>query len=277
MKRFVAAIGVFFASVAMATAAPPTFHGGSVISTQPHVYLVEWGSQWAGNDPSAEVPRLQRFFSGLGGKGDTWSPVLREYGIAPSSGVYAGTIVDPGIPAPVDPVQQEMATEAEWASSQVPDDPGNIFVVMTPRGVRPDGFPTDWCGFHSAFGGRTAWVAMPYMTDGGAGCGARYMGSPFDGITYVASHEYAETLTDPLGDGWYSPDDGEVGDNCAWWPGSMGGNDVTLMTGRFAVAALELPDGSCLSQITTPKRHVVKKHRRTRRRHVVTKRHRARR
>src|SRR5436853_3257585 len=41
--------------------------GGIGVETAPKVYVVFWGSQWNGNDPSGEASTVQSFLSGAGG------------------------------------------------------------------------------------------------------------------------------------------------------------------------------------------------------------------
>jgi hypothetical protein len=50
-----------------------TFHGGDpgVETGADKVYLVYWGSQWTGNDPSGEAAIQQAFFNGVGGSAGT--------------------------------------------------------------------------------------------------------------------------------------------------------------------------------------------------------------
>src|SRR5580765_8337649 len=43
--------------------------GGIGVETAPKLYLVLWGSQWNGNDPSGEAGILEGFYGAAGGSG----------------------------------------------------------------------------------------------------------------------------------------------------------------------------------------------------------------
>src|SRR5260370_2627435 len=62
-----------------------SYHGGP-IQTAPKIYLVLWGSQWNGNDPSGESAILQSFYKGVGGS--SWLSSVDQY----CQGVGSGTI-----------------------------------------------------------------------------------------------------------------------------------------------------------------------------------------
>ncbi len=141
-------------------------------------------------------------------------------------------------------------------------------VIVSPPGAHPDGFDLtlmngggDFCAWHDYTGSiaysrarsnnpgtRTvAFTNLPYIPDAGSACGANYVSAFRDGITIVASHEYAETITDQypeyIAGGWF--DDGstgnEVSDACSWGAdvnsGGAGAGPVTLSTGTFALEA----------------------------------------
>lgn len=141
-------------------------------------------------------------------------------------------------------------------------------VIASPPGTHPDGFDltllnasSDFCAWHDYTGSaaytkaqtnhpgtRTvAFTNLPYIPDAGSACGANYVNSVKDGVTIVASHEYAETITDQYPEyyygGWF--DDGatgnEVADACSWGAdvgaGGAGAGLVTLATGTFALEA----------------------------------------
>src|SRR5436190_2196806 len=60
--------------------------GGIGVETSPKVYLVLWGSQWNGNDPSGEAAREQSFLQGVGGS--SWLNSVTQY----CQGVAVGTV-----------------------------------------------------------------------------------------------------------------------------------------------------------------------------------------
>jgi hypothetical protein len=116
-----------------------------------------------------------------------------------------------------------MAAEAARAAAHYGDYSASAaYVVAMPHGIKPSGFGTQYCAYHSstsASGGTIAWTNLPYMPDAGASCGAGSVNSPgtLDGVTIVGGHEQGETETDPQpNSGWLDSSGAENGDKCAW-------------------------------------------------------------
>ena len=257
---------------------PMTYHGGQVQTAQ-KVYVVFYGNQWGSagtnglptNDPSGEAPLYTKFISSLYGAGDNWSTSTIQYcsGVAvgtvncgtagthvthPASSPLAGTWVDNGIKAPSRPSNSQLAAEAARAGSHFGVGGTNVqIVVASPHGVKPSGFGTQYCAWHSNTtinGQDTTYTNLPYIPDAGASCGSGYVAtgtsgvnSTTEGVTIVGGHEYAESVTDPLPgttEAWRDDADsttgGENGDKCAWSYGVSG--VVTLNGSNFAVQSL---------------------------------------
>ena len=235
--------------------------GGIGVETAPKIYLVLWGSQWS-NDPSGEAGILENFYSGVGG--NSWLNTVTQY----CEGVGSGTVFcTSGTPAgnpslipvalwydgtsaaPARPSQSRLAAEAVNAAAHF----GNTlsssnasvqYVIATAHGNNATGFGTQYCAWHSATSssyGNIAYTNLPYITDAGASCGANFNGlGPNAGITIVAGHEMAETITDqfPSG-GWLDSNGQEIGDKCAWISSGQGAAaDIRLSTGTFPVQSL---------------------------------------
>jgi hypothetical protein len=217
--------------------------GGIGIETAPQVYLVLWGSQWTGNDPSGESNLLQSFFAAVGGS--PWVHSVTQYcqGVAPGTttcpagSTFAGGGVtfapsqvwaDNGSAAPSHPTQTQLANEAINAANHF----GNTtaasnktvqYVIATSTGHSASGFGTSYCAWHSSTSsvdGNIAYTNLPYITDAGAACGANFNNlGPYAGITIVEGHEMAETITDQFPNGgWLDGSGEENGDKCAWSP-----------------------------------------------------------
>src|SRR5207245_6328659 len=112
-----------------------TYHGGvggvGVETGGDKVYLVFWGSQWTGNDPSGEAGILQSFFNGVGGS--SWNNSVTQYcqGVASgtvtcgTNGVHAtnpgnvngGSWTDSACAAPSHPTQSQLAGDAVRAAA----------------------------------------------------------------------------------------------------------------------------------------------------------------
>jgi hypothetical protein len=252
-------------AVAAATASciepkcPVTWHNGPVQRT-PHVYLLFWGPNWRsipGQEASATY--LENFFSGLGnGQGqDNWSTVTSQYadstGAPTFSGlVYEGATFDTG-PPPTGATTAQIAAEADTfvQNNHIADTTDAQIVVATQSGTCPQGFagascPSSnhpYCAKHGS--SLAPYINLPYVPDAGATCFKDFVnpapGGDNDGWSLIAGKEFADTITDPFGTGWFDPNNKkETGDKCAGIPpGSPGGAfNLTLATGTFAMEDL---------------------------------------
>jgi serine protease len=203
------------------------------VQTSPRVYLVLWGPSWgtASGDPYGVASRLHYFYGGLGGS--SLANVLKQYSgstgpFSNPAGQYRGWIQDTSA-VPTYPSKQDMANTAARAAVRLNDLNYNAqFVIATPWGV-VDQFSTQnsFCAWHdyTYIPNRGSWFTytsmpyMPYMDRLGRGCGGGKVNGAngtLDGVTILASHEYAETVNDPLLNGWTDPDGSENGDKCSW-------------------------------------------------------------
>ncbi len=204
-----------------------TYHGGP-IQTAPKLYVVFWGSAWNGSgDPDGEKSRLLAFYGVIGGS--KWLNSVTQYTqsggahVGNAGNIYAGSYVDTTSSPPSRPTQSQMAAEAAKAAAHFGNYTSNAsYVVAMPHGIKPSGFGTQYCAYHSstsASGGTISWTNLPYLEDAGASCGAGSVNSPgtTDGVTIVSGHEQAETETDPQpNSGWLDSSGEENGDKCAW-------------------------------------------------------------
>jgi serine protease len=239
--------------------------GGIGVETAPKVYLILWGSQWNGNDPSGESAILQNFFQGA--LGSSWLGSVSQYcqnvpkgttncaGVsgavfASNSGSFAGVWADNAAAAPHQPTQSQLAAEAVNAASHFGNTTAESnasvqYVIATSPGNSSSGFGTQYCAYHSSAalpsGGYLSYTNLPYITDAGASCGANFNGlGPKAGITIVGGHEMAETVTDQFPNGgWLDGSGAENADKCAWIGSGQGASaTVTLSTGAFPVQSL---------------------------------------
>jgi hypothetical protein len=237
--------------------------GGIGVETAPKIYLVLWGSQWNGNDPSGEAGILENLYNGVGGS--SWLNSVTQYcqGVASGTyycngagtaagnktGIFAGVWADNASSAPSKPRQSQIAAEAVRAAAHF----GNTtaasnasvqYVIATATGNNSSGFGRQYCAYHSSTSstvGNVAYTNLPYITDAGASCGANFNGlGPKAGITIVSGHEMGETITDQFPNGgWLDSGGAENGDKCAWISSGQGASaDINLSTGTFAVQSL---------------------------------------
>lgn len=240
--------------------------GGIGVETAPKVYLVLWGSQWTGNDPSGEQSLLTNFLSGVGGS--SWLRSVTQY----CQGVATGTVfcngagasagggvtfssgpssvwADGASAAPSQPTQSQLAAEAVRAASHFGNTASGSnnttqYVIATATHNSASGFGTQYCAWHSSTSssyGNIAYTNLPYITDAGSSCGANFNGLGSNaGITIVEGHELAETITDqyPNG-GWLDGSGAENGDKCAWISSGQGASaNVSLTNGTYPVQSL---------------------------------------
>ncbi|MDE3085957.1 MAG: putative Ig domain-containing protein [Acidobacteriota bacterium] len=139
--------------------------------------------------------------------------------------------------------------------------------MVSPTGTNPGGWldPTNgFCAYHDntgdygslVTGPNVSFTNLPYIPDiNPADCSGLANPQLLDGLTEVASHEYAEVLTDPLPGGstaWTDRRGHEIADKCQFVsPGSPGAAYyLTLATGTFDVQGLWANDsgkkGGCL-------------------------------
>jgi len=237
--------------------------GGIGVETAPKVYLVLYGSQWNGNDPSGEAGIVDSFLSKV--FGSSWLNSVTQYcqGVSTGTiscngagqaagnqnGIYAGVWADGGAAAPSRPSQSDLAAEAVRAAAHF----GNTssasnasvqYVIATATGNNSSGFGTQYCAYHSATSsqyGNIAYTNLPYITDAGASCGANFNGlGAKAGITIVEGHELAETISDQFPNGgWLDGGGAENGDKCAWISSGQGASaNVSIGGMSFPVQSL---------------------------------------
>jgi serine protease len=207
---------------------PLVYHNGPV-QTAPKLYVVFWGSAWNGStgDPNGVGARLKAFYSVIGGS--KWLNSVTQYTqsggahVGNAGNIFAGSYVDTTSAPPSRPTQSQLAAEATKAATHFGDHTASAsYVVALPHGIKPSGFGTQYCAWHSSTstsGGTIAYTNLPYMPDAGASCGSGSVnsGGTLDGVTIVGGHEQGETETDPQpNSGWLDSSGAENGDKCAW-------------------------------------------------------------
>jgi serine protease len=260
-----------------------TYSGGHVF-TSPRVFAIYWGPQWSsgfstgGFSSSQAQTYLNTFLGGVGAS--PWLQSTAQYcqNVAVGSqfcsgdpnaqlvtnprGQLAGTWVDTAS-VPSSPTDAQVQSEAQRGASHFGYDANALYMVLTPTGHSISGFGTQFCAYHdnTTFSGRPlAYANMPYQPDAGASCGMNFVNGAndsfghgfFDGLSIVAGHEYAETITDAFPSvtiGWLDSSGFENGDKCAWGQGpgpDSASQNVTLGSQFYAVQSLwsNLANGS---------------------------------
>lgn len=218
-------------------------------------------------DVASMAPRLQRMYHGLYGS-ETWTNSNEQYCDGP--GVFFGdTFCSPSSAHPQhptsDPVLGVWYDNAQVVPKKVSDSQirsealkavshfgvfsasanrNAQYIIVLPHNVVPKGFKKVYCAWHSwtsSSSGNIAYTNLPYIPDAGTGCGRNFVnpGSAglLDGVTAVAGHEYAETVTDVFPNGGWLDDGGnENADKCSWVRSAYG--NVPLATGTFTMQGL---------------------------------------
>jgi len=221
---------------------------GGPVEKNPGIYIIFWGFNVSGSDPSGEQAYMTALGNGVGGS--PWlqtdhqyyqNSVLKQH-IKNPTGQLKGTWVDPSS-VPSNPSDAQIRAEAAAGEAHFGYNKNGNYVVATPHNHNSPGFGTQYCAYHSpttSNGGEISYTNEPYMTDAGQNCGQNSVnpGSSglLDGVSIVLGHEEAESQTDPqvnLNTAW-AGNLGEIGDACAW----QGLGNITLSTGKFAMQPL---------------------------------------
>ena len=229
--------------------APQTLtYRGSPVERTPSIYVVYWGFNVAGSDPSGEKTYMNKFLHGLGHS--PWLETDHQYyqivgginqHIKNPVGQLKGTWVDSSS-IPSSPSDSQIQAEAASAETHFGYHKNASYVGATSHAHNSPGFGTQFCAYHGAAnsgGGVISYTNLPYISDAGQNCGQNFVnpgpGGIEDGVSIVEGHELAESQTDPQpASGWYNNSYGEIGDICAW----QGLANTVLSTGTFAVQPL---------------------------------------
>jgi serine protease len=172
------------------------------------------------------------------------------------AGVWEDTSFTPPTGPPGDPntpgaTGVTIAQEAANAAAHFGDSSIEAqYIIVSPTGTNPDGWlnPTSgYCAYHdntkdpfwngAVSGADVAYTNLPYAPDAGPGyCSSFANPGPLDGVGENASHEYAETLTDPYpASGWTDAQGNEVADKCDYLNANQPGAAIylPLATGSF--------------------------------------------
>ena len=202
---------------------PVSFKGGKV-QHDPSVFLILDGSNWNGSTGVALKEQLLSLYGHL--RNSSWQGILGQYyddlGYVTQDAGVASTLIDTRVSAPTSfnntKIEEEVAyaiAQAKWAR-----EPNAQFVVVPAPGTTYEsGFDTGFCGYHSIDSSGSSYTFVAYMGNEPfyKGCiGYDASGNADNVSSMVASHEYAESATDPdPGTGWTDSEGYEIADICA--------------------------------------------------------------
>ena len=261
-----------------------SYNGGAII-TSPTVYTSFWGSLWSDAAHQAAAQRLNLYVQDL--LASNFMNVLSQYGVGTGAG--SGRFVQGSFLATVanqltdNDIQN--AIQQTIDGGQIPEPPANnvsqvliIFldentevndpnlgiVICEPQGDTAFGYHNS---FTTAAGNSFYYGVVPALDDaclknscGDNPCSLDPSLSQEQRRTQVASHEFAEMVTDPMPpSGWYDqndPNSGEVGDICNGESDTIAGatgNSWTVQKCYSAFDDQQTKGGNyCLSQAASP-------------------------
>jgi hypothetical protein len=216
------------------------YNGGPIFEVTPTVYIVYYGN-WTNKDHNV----INGFFQHLGGTtmdkiNTTYSDSTNKFepnavNYNPTTDSYhdnyslGHSVNDTGI-------QQIIANAI--SGGHLPNDTNGIYFVLTAKDVTdPDGFCSQFCGYHSPSTSIVSGEIIKYSMVGNpvqcpSGCEASAVigdsNSPnndpgADGVINIMWHEFSESTSDPevnLQTAW-AGSCGENGDCCAWQFGTL--------------------------------------------------------
>ncbi len=220
---------------------PLRYYGGPV-QHEPEVHVIFWGRNW--NQPGGPGPelheQLMRFYQGLAGSpsGEAFQGILTQY--FDESGRVAPTLpaqklssfTDETVAAPTGvsdaAIQHEAKTVAEnpanrWALGG----DAQLVVVPAPGTTYEPGFDQSFCAYHSVVHEAGSDWTYTFLSDDGeepfeAGClsydddgTAGHTEKAARVLSMDASHEYAESATDPTFSAWLDQEGNELADICS--------------------------------------------------------------
>jgi hypothetical protein len=209
---------------------PMSFKGGYV-QHHPHVYVIFWGSDW--NNQSTARELILNLYKTL--PGSNYGAILTQYfdysgpisndtaltSFTDTRSAHPGTSTETNVR---EEVQYAIGHNSSWkAAWEAPNRYENQYVVFTPPLTTNKA--TEGCGYHGwmAESWQNTFTYIPWPEGGPEGCQRGL--SAGNTLQVIASHEWAETATDPVASndaegtfqglkGWAWGEGGEIGDIC---------------------------------------------------------------
>jgi hypothetical protein len=221
-----------------------TFHGGPLL-THVEVEPIYYGSYWTAGAGAQQASDLNTFLQFI--TGSSYMDMLSEYNVGRGTLVDNG-VADPGIAGAhsIDDSQLRSAitVNVNRGSVQAPDH-NRLYIVFTaPNMVVTSGSETssrDFFGYHDSFVDssfrviRYAIIAHPVGNGDAPGL------NDFQTLTWTASHELAESVTNPDNGGWFdTKTNDEIADLCD----SV--DDAGVLNGYVVSAVWSVQQNSCV-------------------------------
>jgi hypothetical protein len=249
-------------------------YGGGPVMLGPHdVYLI-WYGNWGGNTALTLLPS---FVQGLNGSAyfNLATTFFDSNATHITNNVFLnGQVFDNySQGAALTDATLESVVQGQLQAGDLPVDQNGIYLVLTSDDVGETGslgtFCTNFCGFHTHATLQGADIKYAFIGNvdrcpGGCTFGELGPGPNnnvgADGMANMIAHELLETVTDPDGNAWGTPDT-EVGDLCNFVHGNEflapdgAPADVTLDGLHFLIQEmLDDTTGACEMSFGTPQR-----------------------
>ena len=205
---------------------PPLTYLGGVVEHEPKIDVVFWGSHWNEEPGSALRTKLLKYYEGLTSSAE--QGILTQY-FDPtgriSSTVSVHSMIDTRVGAPSNINTPVIEGEVKYAEGVL--GAHNIEtqyeIIPAPGSTYESEYTKHWCAFHSYTPEEAVYSFVPYQGDEPfkekKSCASYYgNGNADDATNVMASHEYAESATDPIWEakpGWQDLEGEEVADLCA--------------------------------------------------------------
>jgi hypothetical protein len=210
--------------------------GGGGVEHSPHVYAILWGSNWNIAPGTEAKAMLVKLYEGL--SNSAWEGILTQYFDATGrigKTVALTTYTDTGVTAPATVNDTKVQAEVKSAieTNKWTAEINNQFVVFTAPGTTYEkGFGSGFCGYHGLTSeGGAVYTFDAYQGDEPFSANCTTTGdfekSPIFETSTVASHEFAESATNPDLNTWHTPHE-EIADIC------RGENNLELPSGAWA-------------------------------------------
>lgn len=210
-----------------------TYHGGDVINTA-HVVCIFWGPTWNGGSDASNAAALQAFRDQLG-TSSHYSMLTQYYDTSGNINTtnLHGSQADwfdttNALPSNGDVTDAIVQAEVNrYFSGHGGSDYSTVYEVFLPKYVpgtstlvySSDGSSTScggpglaYCAYHYNFG-NTKYSIEPYPSC--SGC--QWSGwTVAQNMEHFMVHETRESVTDPVGTGWWDRNGYEADDKCAW-------------------------------------------------------------
>ncbi len=193
---------------------------GGPAQTEPQVIPIFWGKNWESEPGSALKTELITMFNGLGKS--SYQGILTQYsgpnGPIPSAPEIGEVYLDSRVAAPSNLNGPAIKAEAE-EFGKIKYSDTTYFVFPAPGSTYEAGFDKGFCGYHESLTGNgEAFAFVPYAGNAPfEGCsdyaeeGKEAKDNADYATSWNASHEYAESVTDPNGETGWITEPGETG------------------------------------------------------------------